>query len=187
MRLNDALVTSFNYGEKEYDINLAFDAVLDAFDYLNDETLRDYEKAVICLSLLLGEQDYEPSIDFWNYIYDEFIRIEAKKPIEYDLKGNPMPVQEGDNEDVHMDLEQDAELIYASFMQAYNINLYEQQGKMHWQEFRSLLNGLPTNTIMQRIVQIRAWRPQKGDSDETKENMRKLQKIHALKDREVEE
>jgi hypothetical protein len=186
MRLNDPLITSFLYNEKEYTINLAFDVVLDAFDYLNDETLRDYEKIVICLSLLLGEQDYEPSIDFWNYIYDEFIRIEAKKPIEYDLKGNPMPVQEDDDDDEYMDLEQDAELIYASFQQAYKINLYEQQGKMHWQEFRSLLNGLPTNTIMQRIIQIRAWKPQKGDSAEHKENMRKLQKIHALPNREVD-
>ncbi len=181
MRLNDPLVTSFVYDDKEYTIDLAFDNVLDVFDVLSDDILRDYEKAEISLELLLGEQDYEPSIGLWNYVYQNFIEIKNKQPVQYDLKGNPMPVQDEDSERV-IDLEQDAEYIYASFRQAYGMNLYEQQGKLHWHEFKALLNGLPSDTIMQRIIQIRMWKPSKHESNEYKENMRKLQKIYALDD-----
>lgn len=183
MRLNDPLVTSFVYEGKEYRIDLAFDNVLDVFDVLSDDTLRDYEKAEISLALLLGEQDYVPSVELWNHIYKNLIEIKRKQPIEYDLKGNPMPVQDEDSKKM-IDLEQDAEYIFASFQQAYRMNLYEQQGKLHWHEFKALLNGLPSDTIMQRIIQIRMWKPSKHESSEYKENMRKLQKIYALEEKE---
>ncbi|MBW4827651.1 MAG: bacteriophage Gp15 family protein [Clostridiaceae bacterium] len=183
MRLNDPLITSFIYDGKEYTIDLAFDNVLDVFDVLNDDTLRNNEKAEIALELLLDEHIEEDIIGIWNYIYKEFIEVKSKQYIEYDLKGNPMPIQDEEN-DSFIDLDKDAEYIYASFMQAYNIDLYEQQGKLHWYEFKALLNGLPSNTIMQRIIQIRMWKPSKHESSEYKENMRKLQKVYALDEKE---
>lgn len=186
MRLNDPLITSFSYDGEEYDIDLAFDNVLDVFDVFDDPELRDYEKAEICLALLLGDQDYQPSIDLWNFIYESFLRMESKQPIEYDRKGNPMPVRE-DTKKRTIDLEKDAEYIYASFRQAYNINLYREQGKMHWHEFQSLLNGLPADTVMQRIIQIRMWEPSKGETAEYKKNMRDLQKVYRLDDEEDNE
>lgn len=189
MRLNDKLTTSFEYENNEYAIDLAFDNVLDAFDVLGEESLREYEKAKICLALLLDEQEYEPSIEMWNYILENFINSEKKQAIEYDRMGNPMPPREEEDDGVkHIDLDVDAEHIYASFRQAYNINLFNEQGKMHWQEFQALLNGLPSNTVMQRIIQIRLWKPSKGDSDEYKNDMRKLQKVYSLQANEgVEE
>ena len=188
LRLNDPLVTSIDYKGKEYDIDLAFDNVLDVFDVLKIPHLHPYAKAKKCLEYLLDEETYEEQqvIDLWNYIFENFIIFERKKPIEYDLKGNPMPVHEDDEEEQHIDIAQDAELIYASFLQAYNIDLYQHQGKMHWHLFKSLLNGLPSNTILQRIVQIRAWKPSKHDSAEDKKNMEKLQSIYALEDNEPE-
>lgn len=188
MRLNDPLVTRFKYEGKEYTIDLAFDNVLDVFDVLNDKTLRDYEKAEICLILLLGDQTFDKTItiDLWNYIYESFIKIESKQPIEYDRKGNPMPVRDEDNESF-IDLDKDAGYIFSSFQQAYNMNLFQQQGKLHWHEFQSLLNGLPSDTIMQRIIQIRMWEPSKGESSEYKQSMKKLQKIYALEDEKIEE
>lgn len=181
MRLNTPLVTSFTYNNQEYDIDLTFDNVLNVFDYINNNEYRDHEKARICLALLLKKDiDYIYAIDMWNYIYEKFIKIERKQPIEYDRKGNPMPVQDDDDDEQFIDLEQDAEYIYSSFRQAYNINIYDEQGKMHWLEFQSLLSGLPSDTMMQRIIQIRTWKPTKGDSAEYKENMRKLQLVYAL-------
>jgi hypothetical protein len=184
MRLNDPLVTSFVYEGKEYKIDLAFDNVLDVFDVLSDDSLRDYEKIEICLELLLGEQDYVPTVELWNHIYKNFIEIKRKQPIQYDLKGNPLPVQEDDDDERLIDLERDAEYIYASFLQAYGINLFEQQRKLHWHEFKALLHGLPSDTSMQRIIQIRLWKPSKGESSEYRESMRKLQKIYALEEKE---
>ncbi|MCM3110686.1 Gp15 family bacteriophage protein [Lederbergia lenta] len=186
MRLNDPLVTSFLYESEEYSIDLAFDNVLDVFDVLGDETLRDYEKAEICLSLLLDESiQKKEAVELWNYVYESFIHIESKRPIEYDRKGNPLPVQK--EHKPFIDLDKDAEYIFASFQQAYKMNLYQEQGNLHWREFQALLNGLPSDTIMQRIVQIRAWEPSKGDSAEYKKAMHHLQDIYALDDEEQEE
>src|SRR5690625_2774392 len=183
MRLNEALITSFNYEDKEYDIDLTFDNVLDVYDYLGDKTLREYERTLICLDLLLGNGAYDETkaVDLWNYIYESFIHIKSHEPIEYDRKGNPMPSKKG-KQGKHMDLEVDAKYIYASFMQAYGINLFHEQGKMHWLEFQSLLTGLPSNTIMQRIIEIRKWKPKKGDSKEHRKEMEELQRIYALDD-----
>lgn len=184
MRLNDPLPTSFIYDGHEYTIDLTFDNVLDVFDVMDDVFLRDYEKIKIALELLLGkdsEEWDELPIKLWNYILENFIHIKEKQIIEYDIKGNPMPVaEEEDATERITDIRNDAEYIYTSFRQAYNINLYEEQGKLHWFEFRALLNGLPSNTVMQRIIQIRLWKPSKGESTEYKDSMRKLQKIYAL-------
>lgn len=186
MRLNDPLVTSFSYKGKEYPIDLAFDNVLDVFDVLEEGFLRDYEKAETCLELLLGKSFHgEEAVALWNHIYERFIHIESKQPIEYDRKGNPLPVQK--EQKTFINLDKDAEYIYASFRQAYNMNLYKEQGKLHWREFQSLLNGLSSDTIMQRIIQIRMWEPSKGETTEYQKAMRDLQKIYALEDEDQEE
>lgn len=181
MRLNDPLVSSFNYEDKEYKIDLAFDTVLDVFDVLDDKDLRNYEKAEVNLALLLDKEIYgEAAINLWNYIYEKFIHIETKQIIEYDRNGVPLPVQKEQKQSIDIDV--DSEYIFASFQQAYNINLFREQGKMHWLEFKALLSGLPSDTIMQRIIQIRLWEPSKGDSNEYKQAMHELQKVYALDD-----
>ncbi|AAU85095.1 hypothetical protein BCBBV1cgp48 [Bacillus phage BCASJ1c] len=185
MRLNDPLITSFVYKDQEYAIDLAFDNVLDVFDALNDHDFSISGKIDVCLKLLLN-RDFEgqEAMELWNHIYEEFIHIEDKQRIEYDLKGNLMPQKEQKR---LIDFERDAEYIFASFQQAYHMNLFKEQGKLHWREFQALLNGLPSNTIMQRIIQIRMWEPQKGDSNEYKQKMLELQKVYALEDPEEEE
>lgn len=183
MRLNDPLVTSFEYKGKEYSIDLSFDNVLDVFDVFKDKYLRFYEKADICLNLLLNEEwEQEETIGLFEYIFENFIATEEKEIVEYDLLGNPLP-KDGKEDEKHepvISIEQDAEYIFASFKQAYGMNLFHEQGKLHWHEFRALLNGLPADTSMQRIIQIRQWKPSKYDSEEHKKEMRKLQKYYEL-------
>src|SRR5690625_2268474 len=185
MRLNDRLVTSFIFNNKKYDIDLSFDTVLDVFDVQSDENLRDYEKLEISLALLLDDQGYDKfeMVDLWNHIYESFIDIaKEKEVVKYDLEGNPMPRKSKGKDVKSFDFEDDAERIYASFMQAYNINLFEQQGKMHWHEFTALLNGLTSKTVLQRVMQIRQWEPTKHDSAEYKKEMQELQDLYALED-----
>lgn len=189
MRLNDPLVTSFEFDDETYDIDLAYDNVLDVFDVLQDKLLRDHEKIEICLELLLGDcfKEKEVSIaGLWEYVYESFIHVKEKNIIEYDLKGNPLPVFEEEDNKRLIDIDKDAEYIFASFKQAYNMSLYDEQGKLHWQEFRALLNGLPNDTIMKQIIEIRAWKPSKGDSSEYKRKMEKAQKRFALPEEDVD-
>lgn len=186
MRLNDPLITSFFYGDKEYPIDLSFDNVLDVFDVHADKSLRGIEKVNISLALLIGDDSFEDPVGLWGYVYTNFIESKDKTPIQYDRKGNPMPKMEKEEEPVY-DLVQDADYIYSSFRQAYGMNLFHQQGILHWVEFKALLNSLPSDTILQRIIKIRTWEPQKGESSEYKQSMRELQAIYALKGKEGDE
>ena len=54
------------------------------------------------------------------------------------------------------DLEQDFPAIYAGFLQAYGIDLYEERGKLHFTQFMLLLQNLPENTRFSQVVAIRA-------------------------------
>lgn len=183
LRLNDPLVTSFEYKGKEYAIDLTFDNVLDVFDVLKDKYLRFYEKTYICLNLLLNDEWIpEETLELFEFIFENFIKSEEKEIVEYDLLGNPLPKPKEEKDEPVISIEQDAEYIYASFRQAYGMNLFEEQGKLHWHEFRALLNGLPENTSMQRIIQIRKWKPSKYDTAEYKKEMEKMQKYYALKE-----
>lgn len=59
----------------------------------------------------------------------------------------------GGDDDPVMDFEQDADAIYASFKQQYDIDLI--RGKLHWVEFRLLLRGLGENTPFGQLLK---WR-----------------------------
>ncbi len=181
-------MAEFEFEGMEYQIDLAFDNVLDVFDALSNSFLSEIERIDLALTLLLGEYETKNGVALWNYIYESFIHIETTKVIEYDLQGNPMPGQEDEGNEVQLiDLEKDAEYIYSSFRQAYHINLMVEQGRLHWNEFKALLNALPSNTIMKRIMEIRGWEPKKGDSSEYKSSMNELKKKFALNREDGEE
>lgn len=111
----------------------------------------------------------------------------SEKP-QLDIKGNPMPVvkEKEDNEKV-IDLRLDAEFIYASFRQAYQINLLKEQNRLSWIEFKALLNALPDDTVMQRIIAIRQWEDDGEGSKKYRDNMRKLKAKYSLDEGEEED
>ena len=53
----------------------------------------------------------------------------------------------------------DAGMIEAAFLQNYQIDLMEEQGKMHWTKFKALFDGLSDNTRLIKIIQIRQTTP----------------------------
>lgn len=193
MRLNDRLLNSYEYNGTEYPIDLTYDNVLDMFDVLADDDLNEYDKAKLNLMYLFDGEHLDPdratiapedAVETWNDIFENCISVADKEVLDYDLQGNPMPKKTTKK---LIDIEKDAEFIFSSFHQAYRIDLFDEQGKMHWLKFQALLNGLPENTIFKRIIQIRAWEPSKHESKEYKDSMSKLQEIYSLEDeKEVE-
>lgn len=181
MRLNDSLITDFNFNNSNYPIDLSFDNVLDVFDVLNDNDLNEDDKLDIALTLLINEEvttlHFDEKIELWRFILDNYISINDEYSKRYDLYGNELPPVK---QTQTIDLEKDAKFIYASFLQAYNINLFKEHRKMHWAEFSALLSALPENTIMQQIIHIRQWKPKKHDSSEYKSAMRELQRKYTL-------
>lgn len=206
-KLDDKLVID----DKEYLLNLSFDNVLKMFEMLRDEDIPEYVKPHFAIRMLISQslegETREEKAKSFNEAFEDFSIEEMSKVfksvfeehislsdvednhVEYDLAGNPMKTTASDDtkQRAPYDIRYDGDYIYASFLQAYNMDLFDMQGKLHWRKFNALLSGLPEGTKLMEVIKIRKWKPQKGDSTEYKEEMRKLQKDYALPYDEIEE
>ena len=190
-KLTDKLVID----DEEFPLNLSFDNVLRLFEMWRDEDVPEFVKPHFGIRILTGEtlEDFtvEEMSEVFNEVFEEHISLSTVEDnhVEYDLAGNPMKTtaSNGKQEQAPYDIRYDGDYIYASFLQAYGIDLFDVQGKLHWKKFNALLSGLPEGTKFMEVIKIRKWKPQKGDSAEYKEEMRKLQKDYALPYEIVEE
>ena len=190
-KLTDKLVID----DKEYALDLSFNNVLKLFEMWRDEDVPEFVKPHFGIRILTGEtlEDFtvEEMAEIFNEVFEEHISLSEVEDnhVEYDLAGNPMKTTASDEpkEKAPYDIRYDGDYIYASFLQAYGIDLFDVQGKLHWKKFNALLSGLPEGTKFMEVVKIRKWKPQKGDSAEYKEEMRRLQKDYALPYDEIEE
>ncbi len=166
-----------------YRINASFDNILNIIDLLS-EKIPDKEKLIIAMQLLFGTDfDLELSKQYkiFTHVMEEYVNQKEEKTVKLDLEGNEMPIPEYDEDKkANYSLQYDAKYIYAAFRQAYKINLFEEQGKLHWFDFQALLTSLPENTKFKEIIKIRSWKPKKGDTAEYKRAMREAQKEVAL-------
>ena len=190
-KLTDKLVID----DKEFPLDLSFDNILRLFEMWRDEDVPEFVKPHFGIRILTGAtlEDFtvEEMSEVFNEVFEEHISLSTVEDnhVEYDLAGNPMKTtaSNGKQEQAPYDIRFDGDYIYASFLQAYGIDLFDVQGKLHWKKFNALLSGLPEGTKFMEVIKIRKWKPQKGDSAEYKEEMRRLQKDYALPYEIVEE
>ena len=206
-KLTDKLVID----DKEYALDLSFDNVLKMFEMMRDEDIPEYIKPHFAIRMLISkslagstreEKAESFNNDFENYsieemskvfksVFEEHISLSDVKDnhVEYDLAGNPMKTTASDDtkQRAPYDIRYYGDYIYSSFLQSYCIELFDVQGKLHWRKFNALLSGLPEGTKLMEVIKIRKWKPQKGDSSEYKEEMRRLQKDYALPNDVIEE
>ena len=144
-----------------YTLTPWFDNVLQMYQAI--EGLDAWDKPEVVLSYLV-KQKVKPSLELLQAV-----------------SGVLFPPSNGSGEKA-FDFVQDSALIYAAFMQAYGMDLVDQQGKLHWWKFQSLLNGLPSNTRFSEIVSIRMKpipSPTKYNKEEREELMR-LKAVYAI-------
>ena len=154
-------------------VDMSFDNILRLFDLLADKELDNVAKLDIALEMLLSASfvcDYQLRSDIFQEILQEFI-----------LKEKPVLKSGSSKEDKqYYSLVEDADFIFASFMQDYGIDLFDYQGKMHWQKFKALLAGLREDTKFKKVIEIRMWEPTKDTGAEEKKAMQEMQRIYAL-------
>lgn len=151
-------------------VNPAFDIVLETQKLYLEDSLTDYEKAEQALRMLVRNRWnlrlYPPAekVKLLEEIGKRY--IETKKRPQ--IKKNPMPV---------LDFEEDGDYIYASFMQDYQIDLIDEQGRLPWKKFLYLFNGLSSDTKIKQVMQIRSMEvPQYNGK-----NAKQIQQINELK------
>ncbi len=160
--LYESLPTTIEYEGKEYKIKPSFDRVLEALDVSQDQTFFDEEKADYLLSLFVcGKTNVQ---DKWKLIETVYQAI--------------ITVPKHASDEKLFDFTQDAQYIYAGFMQAYGIDLFDQQDKLHWWKFNALFQGLPRDTQIMQIIDIR----QRKLPNPTKHNREEIRQLARLKE-----
>ena len=158
-KLTDKLVID----DKEYALNLSFDNILRLFEMWRDEDVPEFVKPHFGIRILTGEtlEDFtvEEMSEVFNEVFEEHISLSTVEDnhVEYDLAGNPMKTTASNSgqEKAPYDIRYDGDYIYASFLQAYGIDLFDVQGKLHWKKFNALLSGLPEGTKFMEVIKIR--------------------------------
>lgn len=169
---------------KIYQVDMSFDNILLLLDLINDEKIPNHQKMLEGINMLLGISflfeyyDWSAQQQIFNQLLDQlFPKTDSKLP--HDVDGNPIHLPSKTEKRTY-DFKQDASYIYASFMQAYGIDLFEEQGKLHWTKFQALLSGLPEETKFKQVIGIRSRKEYKGMSSEERKQLQELKEYYAL-------
>lgn len=156
--------------KSKFVINPAYDTVLEVQKLYKEDTLTEFEKIDQSLKMLVRNKwnlrllNLEEKQKLLSVITQRYVEVE-KRP---QIKKNPFPV---------LDFEKDGDYIYASFMQAYKIDLIEEQGRLPWKKFLYLFNGLPADTKIKQIMRIR----QMPVPEYNGKNSKEIQEINEMK------
>lgn len=167
----------FIWKNKSYKVDLAFDTVLLYLQLQQDKKLSPIAKMEQSCKLFFGSQKLPTDPNFF---------VEAFKQIQAIITDNPYGTKEIDNEDggveatKQFDYVRDAGAIYASFFEQYHIDLNKERGKMHWDTFKALFDGLGPKTYFQRILQIRREDPIKIDDPKARQELYDSQNYYAV-------
>lgn len=171
MKLTERFTDEIEYKGQTIKLNLAFDNVLRVTELLQDDVFSGAEKLLILFEMLVKNANglnfsFNEINQLIGFIFDEIL----------------FPKKGSDGKS-HFDFDQDAALIYASFRQDYKMDLFEMQGKLHWEKFLALLEGLSDDTKFKEVVSIRAQKipaPTKYNQEERK-RLIELKRIYRLK------
>lgn len=160
----------FDYGGKTVRFNLAFDRVLQFYSLFSDSSspLSDCDKLDAVYDWFVSSPrraSREFRLEVVDAIFDRYISLHRRSV-------------KTDKADVKLyDYDYDSGFIYSSFMQTYGINLFSAQGKLQWWEFVSLFEGLPADSKIKEIIEIRAREFPQYDG----KNIKQIQQLAELK------
>lgn len=150
LSLTEKLTQSVAYQGHNYLIDLSYDNVLRFYQLLDDADFDESEKVIAAFHIFFDEEVPDDPEFLMNVVkmLGDYV---SSNPYGNDTEGQ----QDGTAPVRYFSFQQDAEAIYASFMDQYGIDLIEQQGKLHWDKFKALLDGLGPETRFRRIISIR--------------------------------
>ena len=157
--------------DKLYKINTNFRYAIRCNEIAQDNTIGDYERALGIICTLFGEE----AIDNPKH-YEKLLEL-AKKYLlcgkqQVDLPGKP-----------DMDYIKDMDLIEASFMSDYHIDLTKED--IDWWKFNNLINGLSNNEfgnccVLNSVRNIRNYDASKIEDSKERQKILEAQKYWAL-------
>ncbi|PIC65333.1 hypothetical protein CSV79_01545 [Sporosarcina sp. P13] len=168
-----------------YPIDMSFDNILRLIEMLNDQEIDDVTQVELGMQMFIGvdlDCDINLKGSIFNKLFEDVVSEGEKKSRPVDIKGNPMPSNEESEGGASYSLTEDAEYIYASFMQDYGMDLFEYQGKLHWSKFRALLAGLGDETKFKKVLEIRGMElPTGKGTEKQRKSILDAKRAYALK------
>ena len=168
--LTDYVQPCVRYQGRVYYVTPSYDAVLNIQRmFREEEQLSQREKIDMALAILIDNNKAvskltgSERIQLLELIYQEHISLKERPRVGKSRK--------------LVDFEEDGELIYASFLQDYGMDLIELQGKLSWKKFIALFEGLREKTKIKEVMRIRGMELPMP----TKYNQKEIQQIQELK------
>lgn len=156
-----------NFGGVDYSLNLSWKNVMRSMDVFSDEKIsREIQLETALDNLVIGKHPADASL------------LDAIFSVIFPENTHKEPV---------INFDQDADLIFSAFMQAYGVNLKESD--MHWCEFSDLLKNIPRNTRLAEVVEIRQRpipKPTKYNAEERAAIIRAKAQVAIRKDGNLE-
>ena len=156
-----------------YPINTDFRVAIRCNEVAQDKTIGDYERAMAIIYLLFGDKGLESKNK--QVLLDKALYfLSCGKEVE----------KNDTNEKPDMDFVEDYDLIEASFMSDFHIDL--SNTKMHWWKFNKLINGLSNSEmgnccVLNRVRNLRTYDLSQISDSKERQKMRKAQEAVALK------
>lgn len=196
--LTERLDDRFTYKGMVLLVDMAFDNVLRIFELLEDPLFHDYEKVEIALEMLvinyplIADEHFEVKCKLFLFIAKEFLGVDfiERETTDQEQPNSPQETNEEQEEEARIyDFTQDAGIIYASFFRAYNMDLLEMQGKLHYKKFIQLLMHLDDKSKFKEVLHIRSMKLPKPDkyNAEYRADIMKMKRTYALPDNRPEE
>lgn len=178
-KLTDTFDDCFEYEDKTFHVDMAFDNILRLFEMFDDKSIPEWEKVLWGLEILIIEYDelreksFEEQFELFKFILREFLGIDLGQSSEQPEQQKKI-----------MDYMKDAELIYASFFAAYKLDLFEMHGKLHWKKFQALLTHLPDDTKFKEVIRYRTMRIPSANkaTKEYRDHVIKMKRLYSLED-----
>ncbi|HDR7242606.1 TPA: hypothetical protein QCW90_003297 [Bacillus mobilis] len=179
-KLTDRNRDVYTWAGVDIELNLSFDNILKVMELFDDTTVADRAKPNIALMMLIVDHRILEQLD-WHRKEQLIIDVFKDKlniDLSSDKKKNEMTEaigNEGDEQPPEIPIVNftlDADMIFASFLFDYNINLFEQQGKLQWSEFLALFNNLSEKAPMKIAIHYRTCEIPKKDKHNSDERKR---------------
>lgn len=168
----------------KYTLDFTFDTILRVYEMGQDKSIDDFAMIELMFDNLVVDCDLDLDLQEKSDIVDAILN---KKLAKETIKDQNEEQEEGQEENIETenrthDFVQDAELIYASFLRDYKMDLFEQQGKLHWTKFIALLNNLSDDSPFKKVVHIRVKKLPKQTKYNKEEiaNLKRLKRFYSL-------
>ena len=186
-KLTDRNRDIYEWAGVAIELNLSFDNVLKMMELFDDVDIPDRMKPSIALNMIIVDHSLLAQLNpsqKEKLLVDVFkdklnIDLMADKKVGEMTENLDNPLNEEAPEIPVVNFTLDAEMIFASFLYDYNINLFEQQGILQWGEFLALFNNLSEKTPMRTAIHYRTCEIPKKD----KHNAEERKRIKKMKER----